>query len=259
MLLADDIRNGLSTRFFGKKIYAFETIDSTNNCAQMLGEHGAEEGIVVTADRQTKGRGRLGRMWEAEAGRNILFSLVLRPKFPLEQVGLIGFLVSVSIAETIERKVSRAVEVKWPNDLLINGKKFCGTLLEASFKDGSVDFVIAGVGLNVNQSVFPKKLKEKATSLVLECEKEFDRAEIFRDILGSLESDYLETREHGFTAIVQRWIERCHMFDREIKISQHDKTISGKVVRLSPDGALIIRLPDNREIKVMAGDATIVS
>jgi len=258
MLTATDIRKSLNTKLFGKKIYTFETIDSTNDCAQMLAEQGAEEGIVVFAEKQTKGRGRLGRIWESEAGKNIMFSVILRPKFAQDQMGLIGFLIAVSVAEAIEKNINQSIELKWPNDLLINSKKFCGILLEASFQQGMLDFIIVGIGVNVNQTTFSKELKEKATSLKLECGREFDRSAILRDILESLEVNYLETHRQGFNSIIERWAQRCHIFDKEIRISHRDKIITGKVVRLNSDGGLIVKLPDQKEIKVMAGDATVV-
>lgn len=144
------------------------------------------------------------------------------------------------------------------NDLLINGKKFCGILLEASSQQGVHNFIIVGIGINVNQTTFSRDLGKKATSLRLEFGREFDRAAIFRNVLASLESNYLEAYRRGLESVLERWTQRCHIFDKEIQISQNDKIIVGKVIGLHSDGGLILRLPNQEEIKVTAGDATVV-
>jgi BirA family biotin operon repressor/biotin-[acetyl-CoA-carboxylase] ligase len=252
------LRKGLKTRLFGNKIYTFENIDSTNNCAKAVAGCGAQEGTTVIAEQQTDGRGRLGRMWQANPNENLMFSIVLRPKVPPEELNLLPLYVAVGVAEAIEQTTKLKVECKWPNDLMLNKKKFAGILIEGSIKKNVVEHVIIGVGINVNQQTFRGELEQKATSIKLETGWEMDRAMLFRETLISLEKNYnLVSSKKGLQLIVPRWVSRSTMINRPISVSQHGNLISGVVKGLSTDGGLILQANGTEKV-LSASDVTIV-
>ena len=174
------LRKGLKTRVFGNKIYTFDSVDSTNNCARAVAACGAAEGTIIITEHQTAGKGRLGRHWQAEPNQNLMFSLVLRPNVSPESINLLPLYVAVAVSDAIENATGLKVECKWPNDILYNGKKVAGILIEGSIKQNAVEYVVIGIGINVNQMKFDGDLTTKASSLRLECQKEIDRTVLFR-------------------------------------------------------------------------------
>ena len=257
MLTERQLRKGLKTKSFGSKIYTFRKIDSTNNCAKAVANVGALEGVVVVAEEQTAGRGRLGRTWQANAGENLTFSILLRPKVSLDSLNLLPLYVAVAMSQAIEKTTNLRVECKWPNDLLINKKKVAGILIEGSVQQNIVDYVVIGVGVNVNQTQFSDDLLHKATSLRLESNQEIDRLTLFREILTSLENFYTQTERTGFHSVIPSWLERTTMINKPIAVSQHGNVLTGVVKGLSKDGGLILKTNNSEQI-LFAGDVTIL-
>jgi BirA family biotin operon repressor/biotin-[acetyl-CoA-carboxylase] ligase len=251
------LKKGLHTKKFGQKIFSFKTIDSTNNCARALAGCWAEEGTLVVAEEQTEGRGRLGRAWLASPNENLTFSLILRPELPAEALNLLPLYAAVAVAEAVEKSTGIAVECKWPNDLLIQNKKVAGILLEGSLKEDAVEYVVIGIGLNVNQMIFPSDFAGRATSLRLASGAEIDRAGLLRSILRSLESHYLTIMKRGFSVILPLWLSRTRMINKNITVTQDGATLSGVVTGLSPEGALILKT-NGTEKTLYAGDVSIV-
>jgi len=240
-----------------KKIYTFETIDSTNNCAKALAGVFAEQGTVVFAEKQTAGRGRLGRSWDSNPNENLTFSVILRPSVPPESVNLLPLFAAVALAAAVERATGVKVDCKWPNDLLINGRKFAGILLEGSISQGSVDYVVLGIGINVNQERFAPELKETATSLRLATGKEIDRVLLFRTIMKSFEDHHARMSRTHFQSVVPVWTAHTAMLNREITVSLQGTTLSGIARGLSSDGGLILNT-DGQDRTLFAGDVTIL-
>jgi BirA family transcriptional regulator, biotin operon repressor / biotin---[acetyl-CoA-carboxylase] ligase len=257
MYTAQALRQGLKTQRFGHKIYTFDTIDSTNNCARALAACWADEGTVIIAEQQTAGKGRLGRVWQANPNENLTFSIILRPSANPEQVNLLPLYVAVAVAQAIERSTSLKVECKWPNDLLINGKKVAGILLEGAVKENTLEYVVVGIGVNVNQAMFARELEGKATSLRLENGKDVDRLVLFREILRSLENNYKALSSSGFNTVLPLWLARSSMINRQISVSERGSVISGVVRGLSPEGGLILDSPQGAKT-LFAGDVTIL-
>ena len=251
------LRKGLKTRVFGNKIYTFDTIDSTNNCAKAVAGVGAVEGTVVIAEQQTAGRGRLGRTWQANPNENLTFSIILRPKVNPDSLNLLPLYVAVALAQAIERTTGLKVECKWPNDLLIDKKKVAGILIEGSIKQNQVEYVVIGIGINVNQQSFAGELAPKATSLRLSSGKEIERTMLFRESLLILESTYAGVSSTGFQSILPQWLSRSTMINKPISVSQQGNLISGVVKGLSRDGGLILQ-SGGAEKTLFAGDVTIV-
>lgn len=226
--------------------------------AKKLAEKDEPEGTVVIADYQSHGRGRFGRIWKAEPEKNILMSVILRPTIPIEKFGILSILTSVSVAEAIEKNTDVKVTTKWPNDLLINGKKFCGILLEASITVESGDFVIIGIGINVNQENFPKEIQDYATSLYLETGKIFDRTILVQDILRSLEKNYIRlSNSQDFKSVIDSWKKRCDMFGKKIMVIHGGKTIIGKAIDVDEKGFLLLEDENSKLLSLSAGDVTI--
>ena len=221
-------REGSSPRF-GSKVYTFQTIDSTNNCARALAGCWAEEGTVVIAEEQTAGRGRLGRTWLATPGDNLTFSIILRPDLPSEEMNLLPLFVAVGIAAAVESVISMKVQCKWPNDLLLNGKKFAGVLMEGAVSNNAVDFVVVGIGINVNQTLFPPELAGRATSLRLATGAPIDRDALFRAILLSLETEYDALSASGFHQVLPRWLSYAPIVGRQVTIAQGGSVLHGTV------------------------------
>lgn len=242
---------------FGSKIFAFETIDSTNTCARALAGCWADEGTLVFAERQTAGKGRLGRSWIANPYENLTFSLVLRPTLPPEALNLLPLYAAVAVAEAIEHETGLTVECKWPNDLLIGGKKSAGILLEGSLKEGGLDYVVLGIGINVNQTSFPDDIAPRATSLRVQTGREIDRILLLRQILKTLEVHYAAIMKRGFHNLLPLWLSRTTMLNKEITVTQDGTVISGIVKGLSPEGALILEA-GGVEKTLFAGDVTIL-
>ncbi|MEE9225492.1 MAG: biotin--[acetyl-CoA-carboxylase] ligase [Bacteroidota bacterium] len=253
-----DLKQGLRAKILGQKIYFFEALDSTNNCAKALASCETPEGAVVYSEFQTQGRGRMGRMWTAAPGENLLFTVILRPNLDAEQANLLAFLAAVSVAEAVESLTDLPVEVKWPNDLLTRGKKFCGILSEASFKGEKLDFVVIGIGINVNQIDFPNELGLTATSLKRELARKIDRVKLFQEVLSRLEKNYLEAKEGKLDDVLHEWGTRCTMFNREIAIDQQGRILKGVALRLARDGGLVLET-DGKQVTVLAGDVTVLS
>lgn len=225
------ISQNLGTKIFGRRIFFFKSIKSTMDYAKKIAERDEPEGTIVIADYQSHGRGRFGRIWKAEPGQNILMSIILRPQIPLEKFSILPFLFANSVASAVEKHTNLKIVTKWPNDLLIDDRKFCGILMEASITVEKGDFVVLGIGINVNQSEFPKEIQEYATSLYLSTGKIYDRVELLKDILRQIEIDYEElNKSRDFSSVIKKWKIRCKMIGEKITVIQSGKTITGKVI-----------------------------
>jgi BirA family biotin operon repressor/biotin-[acetyl-CoA-carboxylase] ligase len=252
------LSKGLKTRSFGRKVYAFGSIDSTNNCARTMANAEAPEGTVVTAEFQTEGKGRLGRPWVSNPEENLTFSVVLRPGKGSESLSLLPLLVGVAVAEAIHDVTGQEPECKWPNDLLLGGKKVCGILLEGVQREDTLDFVVAGIGINVNQEKFPPEIAETATSLRLACGREFNREQLLRAVLQRFERLYRNGRDEQFSSVPGLWSSHTHMLGKLLEIRAHDSTFAGTALRIAPDGGLVIA-SGTGEQTLYAGDVTIRS
>ncbi|MBI3006344.1 MAG: biotin--[acetyl-CoA-carboxylase] ligase [Ignavibacteriales bacterium] len=256
MYSKEELLRGLNTRVIGSKLFVFESIDSTNICAKTLAEAGIEDGAVVFAENQTEGRGRNGRSWLSEPGNNLLFSVVLRPELPKEKTVFLTFYSAVAVAHAVESLIGTSVECKWPNDLLLNSKKFCGILLESSFQQSSPVYSVVGIGINVNQRTFDMEMGNRVTSLSLEHERDFDRKHVFQRVLEHLDRLYGEVRAGDFKNIMKTWNAKCTMFGKPVTVSSAHDRFSGKALGLSSDGGLMIETSGGTSI-VYAGDVSI--
>ena len=252
-----EIRNYLTTRLFGRTIYAFDAIDSTNAKAKALALNGAEEGTLVIAEEQTAGKGRHGRTWLSENGKNLTFSILLKPMIPVERIGIISLFAAVAAAEAIENATGFPPVCKWPNDVLLNGKKVCGILTETVIQQNTLSSIVVGIGINVNQSIFAAELADRGTSLLLASGKTVDRLRLLSLALERMEHWYQKVSSRAFSEILNRWNCFCTMDGQTIRVDRRGRTITGIVRGFAEDGGLLIQVGDG-EIKLLSGDVTLL-
>jgi BirA family biotin operon repressor/biotin-[acetyl-CoA-carboxylase] ligase len=258
MINSIDIRKGLRCKRFGITVYSFESIDSTNTCARSLADCDSPEGTLVIAEVQTAGKGRLGRTWIADPGQNLTFSLILRPGCSPAQINLLPLGIAVAVAEGVHATTGLKPFCKWPNDLMLGGKKCAGILMESALGGNGVEYVILGVGINVNQRVFSPGLQNRATSLALQTGNEVDRLAVLRAVLESLEQNYEMYSVSGFDKILPAWLERAPMIGAQITADMQGTIITGTVTGVSSEGGLQLHT-DAGDHTLFAGDITIVN
>jgi len=251
-LRAFEIQLGLNTKIIGKNIFVTDTLPSTMDEAFRLGVEGACEGTVVCAETQSKGRGRLGRGWASPKGKGLYFSFVLRPTLPLNQLALLTLMSAVALAQAIEGVSHVKPSIKWPNDLLWEGRKLAGILTELRAESDQVKFVVVGIGLNINTPAH--QLVDGASSLKMAAGRSFNRGEVFQAILRSLEKWYIKLLHHDFVEITDAWKERSSTLNKRLRLTDPAGTIEGEAVDLDEDGSLLIRKDNGVIIKKTAGD-----
>ncbi len=256
LLLATDISTELNTRLVGSQIHSTQEISSTNQLAQQMAAEGASEGLVVLAESQSSGRGRMGRRWESPAGVNIYCSVLLKPQIPPRQASQLTFLTAVATAETLKQHCGLDARVKWPNDILVGGRKIAGLLNELSAETEQIHALVLGIGINVNMQVeqFPEDLRYPATSVRIETGSVCSRLPLVRLLLQTVDTLYAEYLEQGFLPLRRRWEGLFDLLDRQVEVDLGQRTISGVVGGLEPDGALKLFLPDGSVERVTAGD-----
>ena len=260
VLLAAEIERGLRTSIVGRALFCLESLDSTNAKARQLAEAGALDGTVIIADRQSAGRGRLGRRWESPPSVNLYCTILLRPQIPLQQAPQLTFLSAVAVAETLNQLYQLSARVKWPNDILVDGAKIAGLLNEMSAETEQIHFVLLGIGVNLNMTSeqFPADLLYPATSVFLQRGQLADRAAFIREFLQRLDGYYQEFLAEGFVPIRRRWEALCDMLNCPVQVDQNPGLLQGVVVGLDIDGALRLQLDDGRVERVLAGDVRLV-
>ncbi len=254
-----DIRSGLVTRRIGAALHLFQDIDSTSEQAALLAERGASEGTVVIAHAQRRGRGRMGRQWASPAGLGIYFSVILRPPIPAQRAPALALLGAAAAAEAIDRATGLATGIKWPNDLIVRERKVGGVLGEAAVEGASLQHVILGIGLNVNQTEadFEGRLRTTATSLRIESGRFIDRIAMIRSLCEILDSWYERFLSDGIGPILERVRERCLTLGRQVVGRSGDEELGGLAVEIDDAGALVIRDVKGQLRRLFAGDVTL--
>lgn len=253
-----ELEQGLKTKTMGQSIYFYEETDTTNNRARELALEGAPEGTLVVAEKQTAGRGRRGKVWESPLGTGIWMSLVLRPQIMPAEASVLTLLCGLATAEAIEVETGLSVGIKWPNDILINGKKAVGILTEMDCEMSQVHFVIPGIGINVNTTSFPPEIADIATSLYLECGKTVSRRRLVHKVLERLEEHY-ETflRTGSFTAMLEDYRKHCITLGKEVHVLGREPFFA-EALDITPEGELLVRRADNGEEEVVfSGEVSI--
>ena len=251
-LLGYEIQSGLNTKIIGKKVIVLDMVTSTMDEAFRLGMDGCPEGTVVCAEAQSKGRGRLGRVWTSPKGKGLYFSFVLRPHLPLNQLAQLTLMSAVALAEAIEDISDLKPSIKWPNDILLEGRKLAGILTELRAESDQVKFVVVGIGLNVNTSAH--QLVPGASSLKVAAGQHFNRVEVFQAIVRSIEKWYVKFLNHEFDQVMEEWKKRSATLNKRVRITDPAGVIEGEAIDLDEDGALLIRKDNGFIVKKTAGD-----
>jgi BirA family biotin operon repressor/biotin-[acetyl-CoA-carboxylase] ligase len=261
LLLPAEIRDGLKTSIFGREqIDHFPVIDSTNVHARMIADRGAPEGTVVVAETQLKGKGRRGRSWFSPAGEGIYVSVILRPRIAPSEAPQLVLMAAVAAAEALLAQAALPVSVKWPNDILVGGKKIAGILSEMRLAGDRIDHVVIGMGVNVNTPAenLPPEIAAIATSLCAVTGRTFSRAGLLRAYLEKLEGWYALFREWRFAPIRERWLEIARIIGKQVKIAGVDRTYEGEVIDIDLTGFLILKSPDGGVQRILAGDVSMI-
>ncbi len=258
-LRIDDLRRACAAHRFGQVIEYVATTESTNTLAQERARAGATEGTVVIAETQTRGRGRLGRAWLSPPYRNLYLSLVLRPPLPPGEAPCLALVIGLATAETVGEWAPRAA-VKWPNDVVVDGRKVAGILTEMDADAEQVRFVIAGIGVNLNIDTgeFPPELRDKAVGLGGLTGTTVDRAAFAARLLTQLETRYDQFLRDGFAAIRPLWAARSCLDGRQVTIDDGHRRYEGRCAGLADDGTLRVIDAAGTEQRIVAGDVTVI-
>jgi BirA family transcriptional regulator, biotin operon repressor / biotin---[acetyl-CoA-carboxylase] ligase len=241
-ITADEIRLGLKTKFIGKNIHYEESVESTQKIAHRLAYENVPEGTVIIAEEQTTGRGRMDRKWHSPKYTGIWMSLILRPNIALTKAPQLTLLTAVAIVQAIEEITDLTPEIKWPNDILLNGKKVTGILTELQAEADRIHSIIIGIGINVNQSNgdFPIELQKIATSLLIEKRETISRADLIKAIFTKMEKLYLLFLDQGFLPIKLLWESYAVSIGKSITARTITHTIVGKALGITDEGVLKI-------------------
>jgi BirA family biotin operon repressor/biotin-[acetyl-CoA-carboxylase] ligase len=256
ILLPEEIRAGLDTRRIGCEVLFYSSTDSTNDRAHELAQKGAPEGTVVVADCQSSGKGRLGRRWESPPGVNLYASVVLRPAISPYHAAQLTFLSAAAVARSVADCTGLVPAVKWPNDVLLGGRKVAGLLNELDAETERVHYLILGIGVNLNMQPdqFPSDLRYPATSLAIETGRRAERLAFTRTLLRNLDRLYDLYLEQGFGPVLPAWQEFFDMVGQEVEVDCQEYRLRGRVTGLDGNGALLLRLADGSERRVLSGD-----
>jgi BirA family biotin operon repressor/biotin-[acetyl-CoA-carboxylase] ligase len=234
----------------------FQEIDSTNAHARELAERGAGEGAIVVAESQTQGRGRLGRRWESPPCGNLYVSMVLRPNLAPRNAPQITLTAAVALVETVNRFLPVRASIKWPNDILVENRKLAGILTEAACRAERIDYVVLGIGLNVNGRVaaMPEELRGRATSMADLAGKSVSRESVLARLIQDLDRCYGELESSGFESLRARWDAGFSWRGRRVRVDLGGEAVSGTAQGIDREGALIVEDEQGRRRSIVAGD-----
>ena len=259
-LSPDEIRKTLQTGIIGKELLFFDEVDSTNDVAMQSGAKGLAEGLVVLSEGQSHGKGRMGRTWVSPKNVNLYISILLRPDISPQYAPVMTMMSAISTARAIKEVTGLETTIKWPNDILIDRKKVSGILTEMNAEQERINYIVAGIGINVNikKQDFPEDLRMPATSLKECLGKSVDRMNLLFTLIKILEQDYEELKKDGIMSIFRKWRKGCDILNRRIKVSLPGEEITGVAEDFTPEGGLVMRL-DGREKRIIyAGDVLII-
>jgi BirA family biotin operon repressor/biotin-[acetyl-CoA-carboxylase] ligase len=243
---------------FWKEIICYESVGSTNERALALSRRCPESGTVIIADSQTKGRGRLGRVWVSPPGRNIYLSALLKPELALREATLLTVAAALACVSALKRKTGLNVNIKWPNDLMVGGKKIGGILTELRSGHDKINCAIVGIGINVNSRDrdFPEELRSIATSVKEGTGKYHSRSGIVAEVLNELERWYKKLIDEGRFPLLDEWKKLSSTIGKGVRVSLCKEVLSGFAEDIDQDGMLVLKLASGEIRRISAGDLT---
>lgn len=258
ILTREELGSMMDTEWAGRKIYYFDEIDSTNTRAKQLGEKGAPHGTLVIAEGQSAGRGRRGRAWESPGGSSIYMSMLLRPEIPPAKAPMLTLVMGVSTAEGLGEYTGLDMQIKWPNDIILKGKKLAGTLTEMSTEIDCVNYVVMGTGINVNMAQMPKELAEKATSLRAETGQIMRRSQIIASVMKRFEENYRLFVENGdLRQLQEKYNSLLITRNKEVRIINGKEEYHAYALGINENGELMVRESDGTIKEISSGEVSV--
>ncbi len=256
-LTAEEIISQLDTKVFAQKTIYHEEIDSTNEEAKRLAEHGAIHGTLVISDYQSKGKGRRGRTWLSSKGNCIYMSIILRPDMESQYASGLTLMAALAVSDGIDR-LGCKTKIKWPNDVIINGKKVCGILTEMSSEIDYINYVVVGIGINVNDEVFSEEIAQMATSIRLESGKVQNRAKLVSYIMEAMEEYYiLYRRTNDLSLILDKYNQKLVNVNEKVKLIKKGEEQIKTALGVDKTGALIVKDENGISEAVISGEVSV--
>ncbi len=255
---AVEVSSLMETDVIGRDVRYMETIDSTNLYARRLGEDGAVEGVLVVADEQTAGKGRSGRHWTTPPGSAIAMSVLLRPRIAPERISMVTLVMGLAVAKAVRELYGLDALIKWPNDVVVNGKKICGILTEMSAELMAVNYIVIGVGINSNMKEFPEEIRTTATSIALELGRDVSRARLIAEVMKHFETLYrsfLETSD--LSGIMSDYNTILVNIGRRVRVLEPGNEYSAKALGIDRNGRLLVRTDEGTVRDVYAGEVSV--
>ncbi len=258
-LRLEEIKIGLETKKLGQELYVFDQVNSTNDLAKRKGAEGVPHGTVFVAEQQVKGRGRMNRPWSSPPGTGLWFSVVLRPPIKPALAPQLTFVTAVAVCRAIRDYTGLPVTIKWPNDILLQGRKVCGILTELSAEIDLINYVVIGIGVNVNQEMddFTPEIQERAISLAAAGNTRYNRVRLLQTILKELEKEYEIYLTEGFPAVLKHWRGLTSTLGQEVMVSSPEESFTGVAEDINQEGCLVVRTGDGSLRSVMVGDVSL--
>ena len=254
----NELESRMDTKWAGHPVSFYDTVNSTNLRAKLDADNGASEGALVVADMQTAGRGRRGRTWSSPAGLNVYFTLILKPQYVPDKASMVTLVMALAVAEGIRETCGVEAGIKWPNDIVANGKKVCGILTEMSVERDFIHHVVIGVGINVGLQEFAPELAATATSLQAECGRNVPKAALVANIMKAFEKHYEVFRgKADLSGLIGSYNEMLVNRDREVRVLDPKGEYNGIARGINEVGELLVELPDGRVEKVYAGEVSV--
>ena len=250
------ISSRLDTQFIGKKIILLRSTDSTNEEAKRIAQKSSDDGIIIAAEEQRAGKGRLGRSWSSGADGGLFFSLLMRPELPPVDIASITLASGYAVCLAIRNFTGLDARIKWPNDVIIGNKKLCGILTEMAAQSDCIDYVIIGIGVNVNNASFPEEISEKATSLYLETDTRINRSDLLAEIIKRLDSVISSFLVSLSIDDIENFKRLCATMGRQVSVKRGNTEITGTACDITPTGELIIQT-DIGNVTINSGEVTV--
>lgn len=253
-----EIKSLMHTEWVAKEVLYFDTIDSTNTKAQELAEKGYPSGTLVVADKQESGKGRRGRSWVSPPGTGIFMTLMIKPDINPNNASMLTLVAALAVAKAITSVTSEEAMIKWPNDIVVNGKKVCGILTEMNAQFDYINHIVVGIGINVHNESFPEEISQMASSLMIEAGgKRFHRAQIIAETMSYFEQ-YYDTflRTQDLSALVREYDELLVNRNKSVRVLDPKEPFDGKAMGITPKGELIVDTWESRKL-VSSGEVSV--
>lgn len=258
ILNASEIKSRIRDEEIGSRIYFKEETDSTNTWAKRLAEEGEVSGTLVCADMQTSGKGRRGRSWSSPKGSSLYFSLLLRPDILPSRASALTLVMGMSVVQALENFLNKPVQIKWPNDVVVSGKKICGILTEMNAQIDYIEYLVIGVGINVNLTEFPREIADTATSVALEAGTVVSRAELAAEVIHCFTKNYgIFLKTSDMTGLKETYNSMLVNRDHEVRVLGAENGFTGVAMGINEKGELLVKKADGEIVEVFAGEVSV--